>query len=129
MIYRQTAVSIDPNLTTPAARQQLINSFLTAVSANRKSETTYDAAGAVIIFDGPEVTTVKHLAGRVLDKCHSMVFEQFARDVIIETAHICRRLPGAEAEALKIAVFFDEYKEYAPFCAEAVREAHEALYG
>lgn len=101
-------------MTSPMARKQLIYSFLTVYSINPKSDSTFQAAGEVVVSYENELTTLKDLAARILNKCYSAFYEQFAQNVAIEVRSLCKSfLTDDEATALKTVIFFEEYSKAA----------------
>lgn len=129
MINKTFVNSINKNLVFPAARQQLIYSFLTVHSSNPKSDAAFQAAGKVVLCYENELMPAKDVAARITDRCYSMIYEQFASNVVIAVGFLCRTLPDEEAAALKTATYFEEYLQDSVDCLAAVAEAQEALYG
>lgn len=106
-------VGVNPILASPLARKQLLYSFLTVYSINPKSDTTFQAAGAVVVSYENEITTLKNLAARILGKYSSMRLDQFAQNVAIEVNALCKYLNEHEAAALKTITFFESYHKAA----------------
>lgn len=88
-----------------------------------------DAAARVRIDCTTDETIATVEAGVRARTRNSMIYEQFAADLLDELFRTARTMTPLVADALRVCAVEDELVEAARDVYEAVREAREALYG